>query len=114
MMASKSVGKMSLAPEPFPSEPFDLSPRVAVDDVPLLLALHSPRTDYHDVIFADPKALSNFARDAAYANMAILASYPDSIKTNHLLNGAKNLTAPWDAQSFHFFFRAFLSVSSWH
>jgi hypothetical protein len=108
------MGKMSLAPEPFPSEPFDLSPCVAVDDVSLLLALHRPWTDYHDVIFSDPKALSNFSRDAGYANMTILASYPDSIKTNHLLNGAEDLAAPWDAQSFHFFFRTFLSVSSRH
>jgi len=113
-MASKSVGKMSLAPKPFPSQPFDLSPRVAVDDVSLLLALHRPWTDYYNVILADPKALSNFAWDATHANMTILASYPDSIKTNHLLNGAENLTAPWDSQSFHFFFRTFLSVSSWH
>jgi hypothetical protein len=113
-MASKSVGKLSLAPEPFPSEPFNLSPRVAVDDISLLLALHRPWTNYHDVIFSDPKALSNFARDAGYANMTILASYPDSIKTDHLLNGAENLATPWDAQSFHFFFRTFLSVSSWH
>ena len=97
MMASKSVGKMSLAPKPFPSQPFDLSPRVAVDDVSLLLALHRPWTDYYNVILADPKALSNFAWDATHANMTILASYPDSIKTDHLLNGAENLTTPWNA-----------------
>jgi len=99
MRASKSTGKLSLTPEPFSPQPFDLSPGVAVDDVPLLLALHRPWTDDYNVIFADPKALSDFAGDATYACMAILTSHSQAIKPDHLLNGAENLTAPWNAQS---------------
>jgi hypothetical protein len=76
--------------------------------------LHRPWTYYYNVILADPKALSNFAWDATYANMTILTSYLEAIKTKHLLDGAENLAAPWDAQSLHFFFRTFLSMSSWH
>jgi len=114
MRASKSTGKLSLTPEPFSPQPFDLSLGVAVDDVSLLLALYCPWTDDHNIIFADPKALSDFSRDAAYTHMTILAPYSQAIKPYHLFNGAKDLTAPWNAQSFHLFFRTLLTMSRRH
>jgi hypothetical protein len=114
MRALKSAGKLSLTPEPLSSQPFDLGPSVAIDDVPFLLALYPPWADDHDVIFANPKAFSDFTWDAAYAYMAILTSHSQAIKSNHLLDGTKNLTAPWNAQSFHLFFRTLLVMSKRH